>query len=107
MRQMRLVSVATKRFRRSRRYGSDQIRACHTVVPQPRDEVRMKSIFELTKREQRIVIVIVAALVAIAFAKHLMENRSRPLPAAAAPTPTSSPTVRSEERRVGKEWNPG
>jgi len=59
----------------------------------------MKSILELTKREQRIVIVIVAALVAIAFAKHLLENRSRPLPAESAPTPTSSPTVHSEEEQ--------
>jgi len=59
----------------------------------------MKSIFELTKREQRIVIVIVAALVAIAFAKHLLENRSRPLPTESAPTPTSSPTVHSEEEQ--------
>jgi predicted metal-binding membrane protein len=57
----------------------------------------MKSIFELTKREQRIVIVIVAALVAIAFAKHLLENRSRPLPAES--TPTSSPTVHTEEEQ--------
>src|SRR5207302_11384040 len=92
-------SAETKRFRRSRHYGSDQIRACHTVVPQLWDEVRMKSIFELTKREQRIVIVIVAALVAIAFAKHLLENRSRPLPAESTPTPTSSPTVHSEEEQ--------
>src|SRR5947207_9124160 len=99
MRQMRLVSVATKRFRRSRRYGSDQIRACRTVVPHPRDEVRMKSILELTKREQRIVIVIVAALVAIAFAKNLPEHRARPLPAEYTPRPTSSPTVHSEEEQ--------
>jgi predicted metal-binding membrane protein len=59
----------------------------------------MKSIFELTKREQRIVIVVVAALVAIAFAKHLLENRSRPLPAESTPNPTSSPTVHSEEEQ--------
>src|SRR5260370_10064205 len=100
MRQMRLVSAATKRFRRSRRYGSDQIRACHTVVPQPRDEVRMKSIFELTKREQRIVIVVVAALVVIAFAKQLLGNRSRPLPTESRPTPTPLPKVPAGERQT-------
>jgi predicted metal-binding membrane protein len=59
----------------------------------------MKNIFDLTKREQRIVIVIVAALVAVAFAKHLLENRSRPLPGGSTPTPTSAPTVHSEEEQ--------
>jgi hypothetical protein len=53
----------------------------------------MRNIFELTKREQRIVIVIVTLLVAFAFAKHLWQNATRPAwtklkpsPAAASPT---------------------
>jgi hypothetical protein len=41
----------------------------------------MKNIFDLTKREQRLVIVIVTALVAATLAKHFWENRSQPLPA--------------------------
>jgi predicted metal-binding membrane protein len=44
----------------------------------------VKNIFDLTKREQRLVIVIVVALVAVAFAKHLVENRSHPIPATAS-----------------------
>jgi hypothetical protein len=59
----------------------------------------MKNIFDLTKREQRIVIVIVAALVAVAFAKHLLENRLRPLPGRSTPSPTSAPTVHSKEEQ--------
>ncbi|HWY50147.1 MAG TPA: hypothetical protein VNW72_01565 [Chthoniobacterales bacterium] len=70
----------------------------------------MKNVFDLTKREQRLVIVIVVALVAVAFAKHLLENRSRPAPAtapsaeaapAARPTssPASSPTIQAEEEQ--------
>jgi len=48
----------------------------------------MKGIFELTKPEQRAVILIIAALVAIAFARHWLETKSQP-----APTSTSSPAV--------------
>ena len=70
----------------------------------------MKNIFDLTKREQRLVIVIVVALVAVAFAKHLFENRSHPVPATAssaesAPAAKStspaktSPTIHPEEER--------
>jgi hypothetical protein len=38
----------------------------------------MRNIFELTKREQRIVIVIVTLLVAFAFAKHLWQKATQP-----------------------------
>jgi len=38
----------------------------------------MKNIFDLTKREQRLVIVIVVTLVAVAFGKHLFEATSNP-----------------------------
>jgi hypothetical protein len=57
----------------------------------------MKRIFDLTKREQRIVILIVVVLVAIAFAKHLFENKSRPPSEKVISTPTASPTVHTEE----------
>jgi hypothetical protein len=38
----------------------------------------MRNIFQLTKRQQRIVIVIVTLLVAIAFGRHAWESKSRP-----------------------------
>src|SRR5947209_2198724 len=60
---------------------------------------RMKNIFDLTKREQRLVIVIVTALVAATLAKHFWENRSQPLPASSTSTPTSSPSVHAEEEQ--------
>ena len=47
----------------------------------------MWNIFELTKREQRIVILIVVALVVIAFGRHAWHNKSP------APLNTSTPTV--------------
>jgi hypothetical protein len=40
----------------------------------------MRNVFELTKREQRVVIVIVTLLVAIAFAKHAWQSKGRPTP---------------------------
>jgi predicted metal-binding membrane protein len=42
----------------------------------------MRNIFELTKREQRIVILMVVILVALAFVKHLWQTKSQPVPAA-------------------------
>lgn len=52
----------------------------------------MRNIFELTKREQRIVIAIVAALVAFAFAKHLLQKHPDPVPSTPAASPTLSPS---------------
>jgi hypothetical protein len=53
----------------------------------------MRNIFELTKHEQRIVILVVTLLVAIVFVKHLWQSkwqpsstRLKPLPAATSPT---------------------
>jgi hypothetical protein len=77
----------------------------------------MKNIFDLTKREQRLVIVIVAALVAAAFAKHFFENRSHPVPprassaeAATAARSTSArtplPTIHPEEERPEPDDSP-
>jgi predicted metal-binding membrane protein len=61
----------------------------------------MKNIFDLTKREQRLVIVIVAALVAVAFAKHWIEATSNPArtsaPAQEQRTSTTSTARLSEE----------
>jgi hypothetical protein len=59
----------------------------------------VRNIFELTKREQRLVIVIVAALVAVAFAKHLFENKSQPPHPRAASAPAASPAIHPEEER--------
>jgi hypothetical protein len=56
----------------------------------------MRSIFELTKREQRIVIVIVVSLVVFASAKHFWQNKSSTLRAKATSTPTASPAMHSE-----------
>lgn len=57
----------------------------------------MRNIFELSKREQRVVIVIVTALVAIAFAKHHWEKRSQPLLIKSSSTPASSPKIHANE----------
>jgi len=70
----------------------------------------MRNIFDLTKREQRIVILIIAALVAVEFAKHLLENESQPPPARASSTeaataagstsaPTPLPTIHADEEQ--------
>jgi hypothetical protein len=70
----------------------------------------MRNIFDLTKREQRLVIVVVAALVTATLAKHFWENRARPLPArhGTSPSdwwtrstspPTSSPSIQAEEEQ--------
>jgi predicted metal-binding membrane protein len=59
----------------------------------------MKDIFDLTRREQRLVIVIVVALVALAWAKHLANNRAQPLPATSISTPASSPAIHAEEEQ--------
>ncbi|MEY2544825.1 MAG: hypothetical protein QOE81_2286 [Verrucomicrobiota bacterium] len=62
----------------------------------------MKNIFDLTKREQRLVIVIVVALVAVAFAKHLSDTRTRPesaRPARSTSPAKTSPTILAEEEK--------
>jgi len=57
----------------------------------------MRNIFELTKREQRIVIVIVTALAAIAFAKHAWQSKSpRPIKTS-VPETTASPRHEENE----------
>jgi hypothetical protein len=60
----------------------------------------MKNIFDLTKREQRLVIVIVVALVVVAFAKHSLERKSQPLRTF---IPASSPTIHTEEEQRDSE----
>ena len=70
----------------------------------------MKNTFDLTKREQRLVIMIVAALVTAALAKHFWGNRAQMPPARAysakaataagsTSTPTPFPTFHAEEER--------
>src|SRR5438132_12768023 len=101
---MRLLSAATERLSRSRRYRSNQVRCevCHAVVPRPRDEVMMKRILELTRREQRIVILIVAVLVVFACARHCMETRSNPRTSTSAQLEQASttPTVGLNEEEM-------
>ena len=55
----------------------------------------MRNIFQLTNREQRIIIVIVTLLVAIAFGKHALQSKSRP--PLKVPTSTQTPAARHEE----------
>ena len=55
----------------------------------------MRNIFELTKREQRVVIVIVTSLVVFAFAKHFWQNKS--LRTKATATQPASPGMPSKE----------
>jgi hypothetical protein len=55
----------------------------------------MRNIFQLTKREQRVVIVIVTTLVAFAFAKHYWQNKPQPPPIKSISTPVASPSVHS------------
>ena len=70
----------------------------------------MKNIFDLTKPEQRLVVVIVVALVAVGFAKHLSDKKTEPLPATSSSaeaataarstsTPASSPAIGAEEEK--------
>jgi predicted metal-binding membrane protein len=53
----------------------------------------MRNIFELTKREQRIVIAVVMALVVFTFAKHLLQKQPEPVPSTTTSTPAASPTL--------------
>jgi hypothetical protein len=66
----------------------------------------MKNIFDLTKREQRLVIMIVAALVAAAFAKHFFENRSHSIPPRSISAPTPLPTIHAEKERAEPDDSP-
>lgn len=60
--------------------------------------------FALTKREQRVVVVIMLALVAIALAKHYRAAGTivpaRPIP---SPEGSATPSSLSEEERVGPD----
>jgi hypothetical protein len=60
----------------------------------------MRNIFQLTKPEQRIVIVIVMLLVVIAFAKHAWQTRSAQpikIPAAETTAPQRPETDKSQD----------
>jgi predicted metal-binding membrane protein len=50
----------------------------------------MRNIFELTKREQRIVVVIVMVLVAFAFAKHFWQRTTQPAWTKLKPAPAAT-----------------
>jgi predicted metal-binding membrane protein len=53
----------------------------------------MANIFELTKREQRVVILIVTMLVVIALAKHLWQSKSQAATTTSQPSPTATPST--------------
>jgi len=57
----------------------------------------MRNIFELTKREQRTVIVIVTLLVVIAFAKHAWQTRSQTPVKTSTPEATAPPHHEAEQ----------
>jgi hypothetical protein len=59
----------------------------------------MKKIFELTKREQRVIIFIVVVLVAIAFAKHWWQTKPGPPIERSTSMPTPSPTNHANEEQ--------
>jgi hypothetical protein len=54
----------------------------------------MANIFEVTKREQRAVIVIVTILIAIAFAKHFWQGQSPLAPMTPKSSPATTPSPR-------------
>jgi hypothetical protein len=58
----------------------------------------MRNIFELTKREQRAVLVVVMILAASALAKHHWSNSAKSVPANSNSTPAKvPPTTRSDK----------
>jgi hypothetical protein len=65
----------------------------------------MRNIFALTKREQRVVIVVVMTLVAAMLAKHYIDLRSQPPPERSTSTlPTAAPLqspVEEDETAAG------
>lgn len=63
----------------------------------------MKGIFALTKSEQRVVIVIVLALVAGAFAKHEWNARWQLRPTKPMPTPAITPQASVGNESAGPE----
>jgi hypothetical protein len=56
----------------------------------------MRNIFELSKREQRVVIFIVVVLVAAAFTQHFLQTKAQPPRTRSTSSPTAAPAVRSE-----------
>jgi len=62
----------------------------------------MKRLFELTTREQRIVILIIVTLVVFAFVKHRMETKSDPRTSTSAQHERGAmtPTVSSNEEEM-------
>jgi hypothetical protein len=64
----------------------------------------MRNIFELTKREQRTVIIIVIVLVTAALAQHHLETRSgaRPERSTASLSPTVTPRLPAQETQTNQ-----
>jgi hypothetical protein len=65
----------------------------------------MRNIFVLTKREQRVVIVIVMLLVAASLAKHYLDIRLEPAPVESPSTasPSATPQSRLEDEEASDE----
>jgi len=68
----------------------------------------MRNIFALTKREQRIVILVLVALLAAALAKHHLDSRSQPPPTKSTSTlPTATPShLPGEEDQTAADDSP-
>jgi hypothetical protein len=65
----------------------------------------MKNIFVLTKREQRLVIVIVIVLVAASLAKHYLDIRLQPavVESPSPASPNATPQSRPEDEQAADE----
>jgi hypothetical protein len=64
--------------------------------------MRLPAILELTKREQRTVILIVIALLAAAIVKHYRDQQSMGVPTTMSVKPNVTPSSGSEERETGE-----
>ena len=67
----------------------------------------MRNIFALTKREQRIVILVLMALLAAALAKHHLDSRSPPPTKSTSTLPTATPShLPGEEDQTAADDSP-
>jgi hypothetical protein len=60
----------------------------------------MRNVFELTRQEQRVVILIVALLVSVAFARHVWQGKSSPLTGTKS-LPVATPSASNDKDNSG------
>ena len=65
--------------------------------------MKLLRIFELNKREQRVIILLVIVLVTIAFARHWFQTRSSPPRTSSQSLPTASPMVLHEKDETNSD----